>query len=500
VLGISAGPAVAGERHTTTKTVSYDGYQVTVPASWPVFDLNTEPARCVRYDVHAVYLGNPGPDQLCPPHLVGRTDTVSIGSPAAFQRAAVTAQPALPGTTGGEQVRALPSLNAAIMLDSSSHQLRVAMRSVSDAVITATYGTSPGDMARLLATLRRAPVRTRAARPARVEVRPAVLQVPAPARLVPVRPAPAPVPVPTPALAAPVVAPAPVPLPAPVSVRLVPDQDVIPDGDGTIVITIPSETITLPEHQPDIDPTPTSAPTPTPVPPGPPHPVAARGFDTCTAPSLRAMRAWRAKYAVVGVYIGGSNMACDYGNLSASWVRAATRMGWGLLPTYVGPQAPCYGAGDMINPRHAAAQGQAAGLDAAMDAAAFGLPAHSPVYYDMEAYDEANPGCVTGVLRFLSAFTKALNSRGYVSGVYSSADSGILDLQSAAALRTMTEPQAIWFALWDGKPSLIATQVLKAHPWAVTQRVKQFAGSHLQRIGGFRLDIDSDLVGGPVAR
>jgi hypothetical protein len=487
---MSAGPAVAGERHTTTKTVSYDGYQVTVPASWPVFDLSTEPTRCVRYDVHAVYLGNPGPDQLCPPHLVGRTDTVSIGSPTAFQRAAVTAQPALPGTTGGEQVRALPSLNAAIMLDRSSHQLRVAMRSVSDAAITATYGASPGYMARMLATLRRAPVRAPAARPRRVKV-----PVPAPALT-------APVVAPAPALTAPVVAPAPVPLPAPVSVRLVPDKDVIPDGDGTIVITIPSETITLPEHQPDIDPTPTPAPTPTPtpVPPRPPHPVAARGFDTCTAPSLGAMRAWRAKYAVVGVYIGGSNMACDYGNLSASWVRAATRMGWGLLPTYVGPQAPCYGAGDMINPRHAAAQGHAAGLDAAKDAAAFGLPAHSPVYYDMEAYDEANPGCVTGVLQFLSAFTKALNGRGYVSGVYSSADSGILDLQSAAALRTMTEPQAIWFALWDGKPSLIATQVLKAHPWAVTQRVKQFAGSHLQRIGGFPLDIDSDLVGGPVAR
>ena len=65
------------------------------------------------------------------------------------------------------------------------------------------------------------------------------------------------------------------------------------------------------------------------------------GFDTCTAPSVNAMKAWKRRYSAIGVYIGGQNMACDYGNLSASWVKSVHSMGWSLLPLYVGLQAPC---------------------------------------------------------------------------------------------------------------------------------------------------------------
>src|SRR6266852_7912388 len=61
-----------------TKTVTYDGYAVSVPANWPVYDLGRDPRQCVRYDVHAVYLGTPGPDQDCPPHVTGRVDTLLI--------------------------------------------------------------------------------------------------------------------------------------------------------------------------------------------------------------------------------------------------------------------------------------------------------------------------------------------------------------------------------------------------------------------------------------
>src|SRR5437879_1730497 len=65
------------------KTVEYRGYEISVPASWPVYFLNKDPNRCVRYDINAVYLGTPGTSQHCPPGLVGRTDTVSIGDQAA---------------------------------------------------------------------------------------------------------------------------------------------------------------------------------------------------------------------------------------------------------------------------------------------------------------------------------------------------------------------------------------------------------------------------------
>jgi len=221
------------------------------------------------------------------------------------------------------------------------------------------------------------------------------------------------------------------------------------------------------------------------------------GFDACTAPSLSTMRAWRRGYAVIGIYIGGVNAACAYGNLSASWITSAASMGWSMLPTYVGPQAPCYGYGTTITPSRAAAQGSAAADDAVRNAAWLHLPKGSPIYYDMEAYSGA-PGCTAAVLAFLGAWTRQLNARGYVSGVYSSRDSGIADMQAAAAakLAGFTRPQAIWIALWDGRGTLDAGSLL----WPLTARDKQYLGPRDVTIGGVTLNIDTDLVGGPTAR
>ncbi|GAA4007684.1 hypothetical protein GCM10022247_32290 [Allokutzneria multivorans] len=57
------GTANAGE---DTKTVSYHGYEIDVPASWEVVNLESAPSTCVRFDKHAVYLGHPGQAQNCP--------------------------------------------------------------------------------------------------------------------------------------------------------------------------------------------------------------------------------------------------------------------------------------------------------------------------------------------------------------------------------------------------------------------------------------------------
>ena len=93
------------------------------------------------------------------------------------------------------------------------------------------------------------------------------------------------------------------------------------------------------------------------------------------------------------------------------------------MPTFVGLQAPCNSFSDEINPSQAAAQGLAAANQAMSDASLFGLGTGTPIYFDMEAYDENNSGCVTAVLTFLDAWTRQLTSQGYVSGVYSSAAS-----------------------------------------------------------------------------
>jgi len=76
----SVRPAAPG---SDTQTVRYRGLEFEVPAGWPVYDLEADPTQCVRFDVHAVYLGHPGPDQRCPAHLIGRTETVLVEPGAA---------------------------------------------------------------------------------------------------------------------------------------------------------------------------------------------------------------------------------------------------------------------------------------------------------------------------------------------------------------------------------------------------------------------------------
>ncbi|MFF2045276.1 glycoside hydrolase domain-containing protein [Kitasatospora sp. NPDC058170] len=65
-----------------TKAVTYQGRVFQVPASWPVVDLAADPQACVRFDQHALYLGHPGEQQVCPPRLVGRTEALLV-EPAA---------------------------------------------------------------------------------------------------------------------------------------------------------------------------------------------------------------------------------------------------------------------------------------------------------------------------------------------------------------------------------------------------------------------------------
>ncbi len=68
----------AGVASAATKVIRYHGYHATVPASWPVFRLAQSPRTCVRFNRHAVYLGRPGADQLCPPDAAGRTEAILV--------------------------------------------------------------------------------------------------------------------------------------------------------------------------------------------------------------------------------------------------------------------------------------------------------------------------------------------------------------------------------------------------------------------------------------
>ena len=240
---------------------------------------------------------------------------------------------------------------------------------------------------------------------------------------------------------------------------------------------------------------------PAPAPPTTPNGTLP-GFDTCAAPSLATMKAWRAKYAATSVYIGGQMMGCGQGNLSASWVQQAKAMGWSLLPTFVGLQAPCDSFPGKINARQAASQGTAAANQAVAAAKSYGMGQGSPVYYDMEGYDRTNAGCHTAVLTFLDAWTRQLAAVGYVPGVYSSADAAIRDLQTTTTIagHPLAEPKAVWIALWDNAADLDGTPYVSSAVWPNAGRAKQYQGNKTVKVGGISLQIDADMVAGAVVR
>jgi hypothetical protein len=56
-------------------------------------------------------------------------------------------------------------------------------------------------------------------------------------------------------------------------------------------------------------------------------------FDTCTAPSLAALAAWKgtSPYSAVNIYFGGNNRGCAQPNLTKAWVSGALAAVVGVL-------------------------------------------------------------------------------------------------------------------------------------------------------------------------
>lgn len=228
------------------------------------------------------------------------------------------------------------------------------------------------------------------------------------------------------------------------------------------------------------------------------------GFDSCSAPSTTAMSAWlqSSPFRAAAIYIGGSNSACAQPNLSASWVSAESAAGWQFIPVYVGLQAPTSSCGCAeIVPAQATAEGVAAASDAVAQAEALGIGAGNPIYFDMEAYKQTSSS-TSAVLAFLSAWTSELNAYGYVSGVYSSASSGIADLVDAlgtdVAGAPFAAPADIWIADWNGEATA-SDPYVPAGDWAYNQRLHQYRGGHIDDYGGVKIDVDSDFLDGATA-
>ena len=208
------------------------------------------------------------------------------------------------------------------------------------------------------------------------------------------------------------------------------------------------------------------------------------------------MAAWaESPFRGVGIYIGGENSACSQPNLSPSWVSAQTTAGWHLIPTYVGLQATtssCSSCAKMTTVA-AATQGTAAAEDAVTEAAAIGIGAGSPIYFDMESYSPTT-SATNAVLTFLEAWTTRLHALGYQSGVYSSGGSGIVDLADQEGTGYPL-PDDIWIAEWNNQENTLSS-VVPTTLWANHQRIHQFRGGHDDTYGGTTINIDSDYVDG----
>jgi peptidoglycan hydrolase-like protein with peptidoglycan-binding domain len=236
------------------------------------------------------------------------------------------------------------------------------------------------------------------------------------------------------------------------------------------------------------------------------------GFDQCLAPTQRTMNVWLRKspYLAVGIYISGASRACKVQpNLTPDWITTQLRNGWKLLPITLGPQAPC-------NPRFpryrhdrvidndpgkhgrfgkAYTQGGAEADKTVVAAKTLGLSPGSTMWYDLEGFDVTNSRCRKASMAFLSGWTREIHALHYVSGVYSSAGSGMVMLDRARINQPTTYhlPDQIWIARWDGKANT-STSYIRSDGWRPGGRMKQYLGGHDEKWGGVTINVDRDFL------
>lgn len=232
-----------------------------------------------------------------------------------------------------------------------------------------------------------------------------------------------------------------------------------------------------------------------------------RGFDQCEAPSQTKMTAWRksSPYRAAGIYISGSLRFCQkQTNLTPTWVNTQLAAGWRLLPIHLGAQASCTTrdryqqnkiSADPTNTyAQARAQGRAEAREAVTAAQRLGIVAKSTLYYDLEAFNAKIETCKWSSLWFLSAWTNQIHSLGYVSGVYSSAASGIKVLDNARVTpgNKVSLPDQIWIADWNQKADVNSTYI-RSDGWPGA-RIHQYDGGHNETWGGQTINIDSNYL------
>ncbi|MCX6396725.1 MAG: DUF1906 domain-containing protein [Propionibacteriales bacterium] len=253
-----------------------------------------------------------------------------------------------------------------------------------------------------------------------------------------------------------------------------------------------------------VDPASEAAAAPNPITPGN---FTGYGFDQCEAPSQTKMTAWRrsSPFRAAGIYISGSLRYCQkQTNLTPTWVNTQLTAGWRLLPIHLGAQASCttrdryqsnkISADPADTYGKARSQGRAEARIAVAAAQRLGIVSRSTLYYDLEAFNAKIESCRLSSLWFLAAWSNTIRSSGYVSGVYSSAASGIKILDDARVTpgNRFALPDQIWIADWNGVADTNSTYIRKdGWPGA---RIHQYQGGHNETWGGETINIDRNYL------
>ncbi|MGW7663327.1 glycoside hydrolase domain-containing protein [Streptomyces sp. NPDC054756] len=225
-----------------------------------------------------------------------------------------------------------------------------------------------------------------------------------------------------------------------------------------------------------------------------------RAFDTCTAPSLSAMKAWHTGfYGAAAVYVGGRNRGCAQPNLTASWVKSVNSLGWKLIPIYVGAQPPCQtgSSPEKLTAATASSLGARDAADAVAKASALGMKAGTPIYLDMEPYTVTDKACNNAVLTYVRSFTKTLRAKTYRGGYYGFTSSSAKAVATAADRTDL--PGNLWYALWDKKNTTTADWPWGASQYTDHSRGHQYLVNSKETHGGVTLTVDRDAWDAPVA-
>ena len=229
-----------------------------------------------------------------------------------------------------------------------------------------------------------------------------------------------------------------------------------------------------------------------------------QAFDKCNIPTISQMQTWwdKSPYRGTNIYIGGISRTCANLELNTTWIQAVSQQGWFLIPTWVGPQAPCskYRYKMSANSQIAYEEGRKEADLAAAAITRIGITENRVIYYDLESFYGATQDCRNTVKSFMRGWVERLHESGVRAGGYGSPCTSYVS--DWATINPM--PDNVWVAFWnkeakyDPNATVWNASCLDNSLWADHQRIRQYAGDHTETWGGVSFTVDSNVVDGEV--